>query len=303
MLRPALHVASLALLACLLPFSAAQLDLGLSGSCQAAATSLVTTPFAACIDIVGLAGVFSASGSVVGPLDNWLHGACARSCSDSDLASAKSLLDQGCKQDIADGSALATGLNAVVANYTAARNLLCLEAKSNSSFCLPATLRTLESQIASNNVTDAVPSQFLFSLFTTGSSGVTDLVRALGSVPQPLLCTECLHALFTNLLTFIGLDSRSGSLAGGGIVYLCGNGFADLKIPPSVVVAPATISDSSSTGSGTATSTAPTSTGSTSSKDQTSGVSATRSKKGQAKRAALFALAGLMALSGGVVLL
>jgi len=201
--------------------------------------------------------------------------------------------------------------------------MLCLQAKSNSSFCLPAfvsssasafaevadlnaspltysTLRTLESQAIANNLTDALPSEFLFPLFTTGTSGVYDLILALNTIPAPLLCTECLHALLTNLIAFIGLDSAGSEVAGSGVRNLCGDDFVDLKIPNSVVVAPASVSNSTSTSSQCCTPTASGSTGSTTTNDKTSGASARRSTKGQAKRAALLALAGLMAFGGGV---
>lgn len=122
----------------------------ISASCQAAALTLVSSPFGACTDLVALVSVLSAQGSVIAPckskfsslddadetVNTFLQGACSQTCSPAVLSSASSTVMTGCATDLSSGSSVARILSTLVSNYTLVKDVGCLQSTSNTSFCI-----------------------------------------------------------------------------------------------------------------------------------------------------------------------
>jgi hypothetical protein len=71
-----------------------------------------------------------ASGSVVGPLDNYLNNNICNSaaCSNQTLTSANETLTSSCASDIQSGNTLIVGLQTIIQEYPKVREIGCLQA-------------------------------------------------------------------------------------------------------------------------------------------------------------------------------
>ncbi|KAM0753677.1 hypothetical protein T439DRAFT_322565 [Meredithblackwellia eburnea MCA 4105] len=214
---------------------------GLSTNCQTAATSLLTSSFGTCVNVLGLVNVLSASGSIISPLNSWLSGACSQTCSSSTLSTASSTIESGCSTDIQNGTAIAVGLETLTTNYTAVKNVLCLQAVSNSTFCLSNLLTAVQTATGTNVTTSTVT-----SLLTDGVSSLTSL---LSEVPASSLCTDCTHAMVSKLQVLASSTSTSSSSALSAVSSECGASFVDGSIPSTVQEASSSNSSSSASAS------------------------------------------------------
>ncbi|KAI5480934.1 hypothetical protein MNV49_006744 [Pseudohyphozyma bogoriensis] len=201
---------------------------GLSTSCTTAAEGLLTSGLSSCINLSGLISLLSASGSIISSFDSWLDGACTQTCSSDTLANATSTIEAGCSSDLASGEAIATGLDVLVSNYTEVKSLLCLQATSNSSYCITQSVAAAAPSVAAlaGGVED---------LITGGTSSISSLVS---QVPTSELCTDCNKGLVTeleDLLAASGTNSSSEATSAlSSISSTCGSSFTDGTLPSDV---------------------------------------------------------------------
>ncbi|EFP86854.1 uncharacterized protein PGTG_13236 [Puccinia graminis f. sp. tritici CRL 75-36-700-3] len=219
------------------PSSAMGLASGLSPGCQAAAGGLLTSDFGACSNIMGLVSVIGASGSVIPPLTNWISGVCSASpCSADTLKQANQTVSSGCSSDIQKGSGITMALQTIVSNYNGAKDLLCTQYTSNSTFCVPSILGNVQTATGQNITISEVTSLL--------SGSMTPAGQAFANVPSGTYCTDCGHALVTQSAAFLASSNgggSSGNASSGGamssISNTCGASFTDGKLPSTVRVA------------------------------------------------------------------
>merc|ERR1712093_579878 len=71
---------------------------------------------------LGLVSVATSSGSIVEPLTSYIEDLCTTTpCTASDLSGAKTIIDNGCSTDIANGSVIPTALELVIDNFGGVR--------------------------------------------------------------------------------------------------------------------------------------------------------------------------------------
>jgi len=209
---------------------------GLSTSCQSAATGLISTPFSNCANIPGLVSVVTATGSVVTPVDSWIKGVCSSApCSQADIDTASASIDTGCSTDLANGVPAALALSIVTANYTLVREVVCLQAISNSTFCLTDFLNAYQTSSGSPVTVSGVSALL---------GNPASLESTLANVPASDICTDCNHAILTKASALI-TDSTDASSLSSAASKECGASFADGSVP-------ATVQEASSTTTGTA---------------------------------------------------
>ncbi|BGP08273.1 hypothetical protein JCM10049v2_004120 [Rhodotorula toruloides] len=213
--------------------SASSLLNGLSSQCTSAATSLLGSDFASCSQLSGLLSVVTASGSVVDPINNWLGSVCSASnCSTAAIQNATSVIDNGCSSELSSGQAIVTTARAVVANFNAVKEGICLQYSSNSTFCITSLLQ---------NVQSATGQQISLSTLTSLSAST------LQSIPSSSVCTDCAHGLVTKLGSALsnGTSSSTESSVFGAISSYCGSSFADGQVPSTLKEASSSNSSSS----------------------------------------------------------
>lgn len=196
----------------------------ISQSCQTTVTGILASPIANCINVAGLLGVASASGSVITPLDGWIKGVCSTTCSPSDLSTAKTNVMSGCAADLQSGNPAAEAIYVLTANYTQVKDVLCLEAVSNSTFCLTDFLNNV--QTSSGKTLD------LNTVAGLISSNVQTLESLLGSLPNSQLCSDCNKAFVSKVTPFLPQSdvSQLDALA----TSKCGASFVDGSLPSTV---------------------------------------------------------------------
>ncbi|KAK4052969.1 hypothetical protein OIO90_004093 [Microbotryomycetes sp. JL221] len=214
-----------------IPVAQAQVSsvLNLTTTCQTAAASLLSTPFATCSSLFSLASTFAEKSSIIPGLDNWLQQACPTTCSQAETSSSEATLMQGCQQDINEGSILAQALVVLVGNYTFFQDFVCLQSVPNNSYCLIDSLSAIE------NTTSTITASALSNIVIGGSTGGASLFSLLAAIPPSIICTDCIHALITQLSPILGPDNVR--LAGTVLNSTCGPGFVNGKIPTSVRLA------------------------------------------------------------------
>ncbi|KAL8276839.1 hypothetical protein RQP46_010770 [Phenoliferia psychrophenolica] len=186
---------------------------------------VATSVSAQSITSLGLVSVLSATGSIITPLTSWLGGACTQTCSSATLSTAESTIQSGCASDITSGAALATGLQTLTSNYTAVKDVLCLQAVSNSTYCLTNLLTSVEAATGSPVNVSSVT-----SLLTGGTAGFATL---LSTLPASTLCTDCTHALVSKL-TVLAKDTSTSTSSLSSVSSECGASFTDGTIPSTV---------------------------------------------------------------------
>lgn len=188
--------------------------------------------------MIGLAGLFASSGSVVDALDPWLATVCNQDCTPAALANASSIIDAGCASDLASGASVAVGLEVITTNYTLFHDTLCLRQAPNATakaqktdYCVSELLGSVQAATGTT-----LNSSMLLDLATGGTAQLMALFR---SVSADAVCTDCVHALFTELTPLIG--EEYAALGGAVLNGMCvgGGNFTDGAIPSGVVEAAA----------------------------------------------------------------
>ncbi|GAA5975432.1 hypothetical protein JCM11641_004262 [Rhodosporidiobolus odoratus] len=211
-----------AILATLATAASAQLGSlsdGLSSSCQSSAISLFTTGgFATCAGVGSLISVFTASGSIIKPIDDWLESVCTQqNCTEADINNATSIIDQGCSSEIDAGQVTVTTIRKVIASFNDVKEGLCLASTSNGTFCVTNGL---------TDVQNATGSDLSFSSLSNLNAS------SLASVPAGSVCTDCAHGLVSTLGPIFG--ANSSDTVTGAIAAECGESFNDGQIPSTV---------------------------------------------------------------------
>ncbi|KAM0792092.1 hypothetical protein ACM66B_004796 [Microbotryomycetes sp. NB124-2] len=200
--------------------------LNLTKDCQTAAASLLSTPFATCSNVLGLARTFAEQGSIIPGFNSWLTQACTTTCSAEEIDTATTTLTDGCRQDVENGSMLAQALIVLVSNYTTFQGFVCLQDVKDNSFCMVDSLESIQ------NATDTITASALSSIVVNGTAALFPLAAAL---PPSIICTDCVHGLITQLSPILG--SQMTAVAGQVLNATCGPGFVDGKLPSSVKLA------------------------------------------------------------------
>ncbi|GAA5896025.1 hypothetical protein JCM6882_005590 [Rhodosporidiobolus microsporus] len=213
---------------------------GLSASCGSAAYSLISSDFATCSSLGSLLNVFLASGSIVEPVDNWLTTLCTggQNCTDAAISNATSIIDQGCSEEISSGQALISTVRTLVANFPQVKEGACLASTSNDTFCVTNLLSGVQNATGTD-----------LSFDTVSNLNATSLT----SIPTSAVCTDCAHALISELGPVFG--ANSSSTITGAISSVCGESFTDGQIPSTV--SEKTSSNSSTNSSGGAVESSP----------------------------------------------
>jgi len=216
--------------------SLAQFVAGVSQNCQNAATTLLSSPFASCTNLVGLISVATANGSIVTPVNTWITGICtATPCNSTVLQSASSTVQSGCASDIQSNNALALGLVEITTQYAGVHDVLCLEYTSNSTYCLTDILTNYQTASGKPVTLDT-----LTAVLGVGFS------TFLAGVPTTL-CDDCLHGFVSKLEPIVANSSASaGSALTSAASQKCGSSFADGTVPASLRVTTSAATSTSS---------------------------------------------------------
>lgn len=102
-------------------------------------------------------------------VNTWLGSACANTCDQTTLTNATNIVEQGCSSDLQNGNAVAvsrstpvalqqpsdkfrvqSALDVLTKNYTQVKDALCLQAKSNSTFCVTNLLTDIQNASGNN---------------------------------------------------------------------------------------------------------------------------------------------------------
>ncbi|KAL7007096.1 hypothetical protein EMMF5_003322 [Cystobasidiomycetes sp. EMM_F5] len=173
---------------------------GLSTSCAGSLTTLLTSNFATCADVLQLASV-------------------------SDLSSANSTLNSGCSGDLKSGALIPTALSQIITNYNGVRDLLCTKYRSNNTYCITQTLGAAQ---------NATGTQFTISQLTSLMSG-QDTANFLSAIPKSSYCTDCGHAITTEALKIVqNVQSSAVSTVQSAASGKCGANFSDGSLPSTI---------------------------------------------------------------------
>ncbi|WVQ77484.1 hypothetical protein IAR50_007170 [Cryptococcus sp. DSM 104548] len=156
-----------------------------SMSCLITLVNLTTTPLGTCLGLTELADLVSnpsSNSSFSDQLNTYLGTVCQETCSDSDLADAKAMLEDKCDTS----NALVGALDSIMENYSSSYRTLACQVTYNgtSDLCFPATLNT--STTANSNT--------FFDALVAGNA--TDLAGYQDSVFTQAECTGCMYEMF-----------------------------------------------------------------------------------------------------------
>jgi len=202
---------------------------GLSSSCQSALPGLLTSSFASCANVLGLVSVATSSGSIVEPLTSYIEDLCTTTpCTASDLSGAKTIIDNGCSTDIANGSVIPTALELVIDNFGGVRSLLCTKYTSNNTYCVPEVLSA-----AQNSSGTELSLSTLTSLLSSG-----DATSFLSTIPKSVYCTDCGDAITTEAIAIAAnVSAGSEDTIKNAASQQCGASFADGNLPSTISTA------------------------------------------------------------------
>ncbi|KAJ9125774.1 hypothetical protein QFC24_002558 [Naganishia onofrii] len=157
-----------------------------------------------CLSLSSLLSVFSSSGSIVAPLDNYLNTLCAATaCSNSTLQSVSSSITTSCSSDLGSSNGLVTGLQQVVNLYPTVRAVVCLEDNSTNTRCITETLYAIQNATGTQLSVDGITS------LLSGTN--TTLLNEIGNLNSTVLCTPCTQAMYKEVA------ARNASVASGTI--------------------------------------------------------------------------------------
>lgn len=205
----------------------------LSSSCQGALTGLLTSDFSTCANVLGIANIASASGSVVTPVNTYIQGICTNApCTQAALNNASSTIQTGCSSDLSSGSSIPVALEAIVNNYGDIRSLLCTKQTANNTYCVTQTLYAVQNTTGTQLTITA-----LEGIFSNSSTS-----NFLDSIPTSVYCTDCGHAIVTEALPIVqNVSSSDKSTFSKDVSDKCGASFVDGKLPSDI----STVSNSS----------------------------------------------------------
>ena len=174
---------------------------------------------------------------------------CDQSCSAAALANASAVIEAGCAADLAAGASVAVGLQVMSQSYDVFRDTLCLERVQNTTtkaaapaYCMTDLLNAVQTATGGS-----LNSTTLLG-FATG--GVPALLSLFSQIPTSAICTDCVHAVFTEVMPLLGAQ-----YAGLGATVLnseCkGINFSDGAIPTAIKEASVAVA-TGSTGSSAA---------------------------------------------------
>lgn len=118
------------------------------------------------------------------------------------------------------------GRNTVITDYPDIRDLLCLQASSNQSYCVTDTLTNIQTANGSDITVSSVERIL--------GGGFGPFLASLNNLPSSAYCTDCGHAIITvagriaNNAT--GSSSATGS-ASSAISSKCGSAFVCVTFP------------------------------------------------------------------------
>ncbi|KAJ9114429.1 hypothetical protein QFC20_001572 [Naganishia adeliensis] len=257
---------------------------GLSSSCLGKLTPYILpgNDLNTCLSLSSLISVFTASGSIVAPLDSYLNTLCAStSCSNQTLQDASSSITSACSSDLGSSNGLVTGLQQVVDLYPTIRSVVCLQNTANNTRCISETLYAIQNATGTELSVDSLTSVL------TGSN--TTLLNQIGNLNSSVLCTDCNQAMYAEV------KSKNATVAestiGKAINSKCGANFTSGTIPSGIAGG-----DASATTSGAASGAA--SSGASGSSGSTSGAMSLFSSTTGTFGAAAAVLVGLV--SGGL---
>ncbi|EST05933.1 hypothetical protein PSEUBRA_004982 [Kalmanozyma brasiliensis GHG001] len=266
----------------------AQLDpsliTGLSSGCAGSLVSLVTNSsgVSQCLSLPTAVGALTSAGnnSVIPGLQSYLSGSICGSgkpvCSQSQLQSANQTLLQGCSSDLQSNNG--QNIPALIAfflnRYSQLREGACLQAASNSSYCLITALYSVQ-----NTTGQQLSFSGLQSLLGS-QQGQQQALQALAS-NRTAFCTDCNKGLYSALF-----NGTSNQQVSGAVSQTCGSSFVDGQIPSTL----------KSTASGSSSSSAPSGSGSGSSGSSGNGASGINAGAVAAFGSALAAVAAGLAL-------
>lgn len=216
--------------------------LGLSTSCTTAAVTLLFGDLGSCLSLTTLIPIFTATGSVIAPLDSYLGTICTSSaCASGTLSSANTTIATDCATDLASGTGIVTALETIVEDYPIVREVACLEATANNTRCIIQTLYAVQ-----NATGDSITVDYLTGLLGGNTTALTDLT----SLDASVLCTDCTKAMYD--IASQGNGTFTSGAIGKAISAKCGSDFtngtfpADVTDPVATTTAAATGSASTS---------------------------------------------------------
>ncbi|KAH8108087.1 hypothetical protein BXZ70DRAFT_1015307 [Cristinia sonorae] len=203
---------------------------GLSDQCKATLTSVVITPSSSCLNAQALVALVTASSdaSLVGPIDNWLTGLCAKpACSNDTLTSIVNTVLKGCNSDLQSFGASfdpTVAVKYVLEVYPTARKVVCLtDSNANNELCVTETLTNVQNSTGTTLSANGVES--LFGQIMAGQ---------LPNVPASVICTDCTKAAFNIIETDFPSIATSSLNVNGHVSDVCGADFIDGANPTGV---------------------------------------------------------------------
>lgn len=167
---------------------------GLSSGCTTQVGLLAFGDLGQCLQLTQILSVFTSSGSVISPLNNYLNSLCASStpkCSNSTLTSANNTLNSACSSDVSGGGSAATIIQTVqqvLGSYPQFITAACSKNSTTNSFCLTETLTAVQ-----NATGQDVSVSNVASLLSGSSSGLSGLGNSLTGGQ---LCTGCVAGFY-----------------------------------------------------------------------------------------------------------
>jgi len=203
----------------LIAYASAQ---SISTQCSTALTSIVAnSDAAACLSTPSLIPVLSSSsGSLIGPIDNWLSKLCAApACSNATLAAIVQNVTTGCATDLSSlgfTSDQPTQITSLVEQYyPTLRQVVCL--KDGNTNCITQTLTNIQNVLGPLNMSSVAS-------YTTGTG--------LSNFTANITCTDCIKAIYNEVNKTI---PSSFTVAAPALQSQCGASFIDGATPSGIV--------------------------------------------------------------------
>ncbi|KAG5353145.1 hypothetical protein C0989_009989 [Termitomyces sp. Mn162] len=199
--------------------SLAAAQVSLSSSCQAALTTIATSPDVnACLVLTPLIPILTnPSESIVDPVNSWLTGLCAApACSNTTLATIVSSITSGCSAEV-QSLGLSSSDNSTVTTlvqrfYPTVRKAVCL--KDGNTNCVTETLTNAQSVLGTLS---------LNNIMTLASSDVET------PLPTNITCSNCAKAIYNTVNT-----GAPGILSPESLQDTCGSSFTDGTTPTGI---------------------------------------------------------------------
>ncbi|THH07016.1 hypothetical protein EW145_g3666 [Phellinidium pouzarii] len=202
--------------------------LSLSQGCQSTLVNLALSSEASCLNVAGLAPLVTASSntSLVGPVNNWLAGACAQDlCSNQSLSDIVTNITSGCSSDLSplgfSNSSTPDVISVVQQGYPTVREIACLKETSNNTLCVTDLLTDLQNEDGT------------LSLNTIFATLPQLVVGGASDVPSYIKCSDCVKQAY-NVLKTNDPSIASQSNVTSALTSQCGASFLDGTTPSDV---------------------------------------------------------------------